>query len=59
MKAYGDNKIKVHKTFQRNNKRFTLVELIVVLLILAILLALLIPSLTGYITNAGRAEPMM
>ena len=36
-------------TRNKNNKGFTLVELIVVLAILAILAAMLVPSLTGYI----------
>ncbi len=36
----------------KNNKGFTLVEIIVVLVILAILIALLAPSLTGYIDKA-------
>ena len=35
--------------FERNNKGFTLVELIVVLVILAILAAILVPALLGYI----------
>lgn len=48
------NKIQVHRAFLWNHRGFTLVELIVVLLILAILLSLLIPSLTGYITNAQQ-----
>lgn len=36
----------------KNQKGFTLVELIVVLVILAILAALLVPALTGYIDKA-------
>ena len=40
---------------KRNNKGFTLVELIVVLVILAILAAILVPTLLGYIDRA-RAE---
>ena len=37
---------------ERNNKGFTLVELIVVLVILAILAAILVPALLGYIDKA-------
>ena len=40
---------------KKNNKGFTLVELIVVLVILAILAAILVPTLLGYIDRA-RAE---
>ena len=40
---------------KKNNKGFTLVELIVVLVILAILAAILTPALLGYIDRA-RAE---
>ena len=40
----------------KNNKGFTLVELIVVLVILAILAALLIPALTGYIDKANKEK---
>ena len=40
---------------KKNNKGFTLVELIVVLVILAILAAILVPSLLGYIDRA-RSE---
>ncbi len=40
---------------KKNNKGFTLVELIVVLVILAILAAILVPTLLGYIERA-RAE---
>ena len=40
---------------KKNNKGFTLVELIVVLVILAILAAILVPTLLGYIQRA-RAE---
>jgi len=36
----------------KNNKGFTLVELIVVLVILAILAAILVPMLLGYIDEA-------
>jgi prepilin-type N-terminal cleavage/methylation domain-containing protein len=37
---------------RKNNKGFTLVELIVVLVILAILAAILVPALLGYIDRA-------
>ena len=40
---------------KKNNKGFTLVELIVVLVILAILAAILVPTLLGYIERA-RSE---
>ena len=40
------------KTNKKNDKGFTLVELIVVLVILAILAAILIPTLIGYIEKA-------
>lgn len=40
----------------RNNKGFTLVELIVVLVILAILAALLVPALLGYIERAKKHQ---
>ena len=40
----------------KNQKGFTLVELIVVLVILAILAALLIPALTGYIDKANNQK---
>lgn len=47
----------------KNNKGFTLVEVIVVLVILSIMSALLVPSLTGYIskanTKAAEAEARM
>lgn len=42
------------KKLLRDNKGFTLVELIVVLVILAILIALLVPALTGYIDKAKK-----
>lgn len=41
---------------KRNNKGFTLVELVVVLVILAILAALLIPALLGYVDRAKNEK---
>lgn len=42
----------------RNNKGFTLVELIVVLVILAILAAILVPALLGYIDRANQEKSL-
>ncbi|MCR4649231.1 MAG: type II secretion system GspH family protein [Lachnospiraceae bacterium] len=44
------------KTNSKNNKGFTLVELIVVLVILAILAAILVPALLGYIDRAREKQ---
>lgn len=44
--------------YKKNNRGFTLVELIVVLVILAVLAALLVPSLTGYIDKAKEKSVM-
>ena len=41
---------------KKNNKGFTLVELIVVLVILAILAAILVPALLGYIDRAREKQ---
>ena len=41
---------------KKNNKGFTLVELIVVLVILAILAAILVPTLLGYIERARNEK---
>ncbi len=43
-------------TKRKNNKGFTLVELIVVLVILAILAAILVPALLGYIDRAKNQQ---
>lgn len=43
---------------KKNNKGFTLVELIVVLVILAILAAVLVPALLGYIDKAKAKKDM-
>lgn len=43
---------------KKNNKGFTLVELIVVLVILAILAAVLVPALLGYIDKAKKRKDM-
>lgn len=44
---------------ERNNKGFTLVELIVVLVILAILAAILVPALLGYIDKAKDSQDIL
>ena len=44
------------KIMKKNDKGFTLVELIVVLVILAILAAILVPALLGYIDKARQAQ---
>lgn len=44
------------RSMKKDNKGFTLVELIVVLVILAILAALLIPALSGYIEKAKEKQ---
>ena len=43
----------------KNEKGFTLVELIVVLVILAILAAILVPALLGYIDKARRKQDVL
>lgn len=43
----------------RNEKGFTLVELIVVLVILAILAAILVPALLGYIDRARGSQDLL
>lgn len=47
------------KKTNKNNKGFTLVELIVVLVILAILAAILVPALLGYIDRARGAQVLL
>lgn len=47
------------KKLNKNNKGFTLVELIVVLVILAILAAILVPALLGYIDRARGAQVLL
>ena len=49
---YKSQDSKGDKEMKKNNKGFTLVELIVVLVILAILAAILVPTLLGYIDRA-------
>lgn len=44
---------------QKDNKGFTLVELIVVLVILAILAAILVPALLGYIDRAKQQQTVL
>ncbi len=44
------------KKLRKDNKGFTLVELIVVLVILAILAAILVPALLGYIDEAKEKQ---
>ncbi len=44
------------KEMKKNQKGFTLVELIVVLVILAILAAMLVPALLGYIDRARQGK---
>ena len=47
------------KKLRKDNKGFTLVELIVVLVILAILAAILVPALLGYIDEARQKQMVL
>ena len=49
----------IRKDLEKNNKGFTLVELIVVLVILAILAAILVPALLGYIDRAKSSQDIL
>lgn len=49
----------IRKDLGKNNKGFTLVELIVVLVILAILAAILVPALLGYIDRAKSSQDLL
>ena len=49
----------IRKDLGKNNKGFTLVELIVVLVILAILAAILVPALLGYIDRAKASQDLL
>lgn len=44
------------KKLLKNKKGFTLVELVVVIAILAILALILVPSISGYVSNAEKAK---
>ena len=46
----------MNRKMKKNNKGFTLVEIIVVLLIIGILLAITIPSIMGYVGKAKDAQ---
>ena len=47
------------KKLKKDNKGFTLVELIVVIVILAILAAILVPALLGYIDKAKQQQAVL
>ena len=44
---------------RKDNKGFTLVELIVVLVILAILAAILVPALLGYVDESKKKQRVL
>lgn len=48
--------MKIIEAFKSDKRGFTLVELIVVLVILAVLAAILVPTLIGYINQAGAQK---
>ena len=48
--------MKIIEALKRDKRGFTLVELIVVLVILVVLAAILVPTLMGYINQAGAQK---
>ena len=44
------------KKFKKNNKGFTLMEMIIVVAIIAILIALIAPNLTGFLSSATKTS---
>lgn len=51
--------IVMRKNIKKNNKGFTLVEVVVVLVILAILAAVAVPALTGYIKDSKERAALL